>query len=338
MNSKKINSSDLQHLPRSEKEVLLSFRLGDLILYRKKLLLLTYHYHSSWIIFHKNGFTLNEVITLVKSDGNRPSLLRSLPVQQISTKLTKISNYLIYTADSYQRCFVDLKLGADKYINHFSNKTRSTLRRKERKFADACGGQINWREYRTVAELTEFYPIARTISKKTYQENLFDAGLPEDKQFYDTMLKDGAQGAALGYIIFDDKNNPLAYLYCPIIDGVVLYQYLGYINNHPLNSFSPGTVLLWLVLLHLQEQSHYQWFDFTEGGGDKSTGQKARFATHQINCANLWVMEKTLANQLLFFTHRLIDNLSKLIGDTLEKIGVKQKIKQWIRQKSIKSD
>ncbi|CAH9019677.1 GNAT family N-acetyltransferase [Candidatus Nitrosacidococcus sp. I8] len=338
MNSKEINSSDLQHLSRSEKEVLLSFRLGDLILYRKKLLLWAYHYHSSWIILHKNGFTLNEVITLVKSDGGRPSLFRSLPVQQIPTKLTNISDYLIYTADTYQRCFVDLKLGTDKYINHFSNKTRSTLRRKERKFADVCGGKINWREYRTTAELIEFYPIARIISKKTYQENLFDSGLPEDKQFYDAMLKDSTQGTVLGYIIFDDKNNPLAYLYCPIVDGVVLYQNLGYINDHPLNHLSPGTILLWLVLLHLQEQGHYQWFDFTEGGGDKSTGQKARFATHQIDCANLWIMKKTLINQLLFSTHQLIDDLSRLIGDTLEKIGVKQKIKQWIRQKSITPD
>ncbi|MEO6924809.1 MAG: GNAT family N-acetyltransferase [Bryocella sp.] len=291
-----------------------------------------YNPDPAWIIQHAEGFTRDDVIELVKRDGYKRSLFRSLPMSESLTSLVKTTDNLVYVSETYRRCFVDLGLGADAYSNHFTGKTKSTLRRKIRKFTDACGGTLPWRECRTPSELDEFYPRAREISAQTYQEALLDSGLPSNESFRSSMLRDGAKDKVRAYLLFDNEGHGLAYLYCPIIDGVVRYQYLGYVAGHRLNEWSPGTILLWLALQRLQEEGCYKWFDFTEGSDEKSTGQKSRFATGDVVCADLWVFERTPGSVCLLTVHRLVDNASALLGKVFERLGVKRRLKHWIRR------
>jgi hypothetical protein len=324
----------LASLESRENRVGLPFRLGDLVLWRKRLTVRVYNPGPAWIIEHAGGFTRDDVIELVKQSGHKTALFRSLPMKEPTAGLVKTTSNLVYVSETYRRCFVDLQLGGDAYGNHFTGKTRSTLRRKVRKFTDACGGTLPWREYRTPSELEEFYPLARDISAHTYQEALLDSGLPSSADFRSHMLREAAKDTVRAYLLFDDQGHGLAYLYCPIVDGVVRYQYLGYVAGHRLNEMSPGTILLWLALQRLQEEGCYKWFDFTEGSDEKSTGQKSRFATGDVLCADLWVFERTPGNVCLLTVHRLVDNISALMGTVLERLGIKRRLKQWIRRKS----
>jgi hypothetical protein len=70
-----------------------------------------------------------------------------------------------YAAYRDKRYFIDLSSGSfDTYLARFSSKTRSTLRRKMRRFADFSGGAIDFRCYASPEEMIEFRRHAIAVS------------------------------------------------------------------------------------------------------------------------------------------------------------------------------
>ena len=115
-----------------------------------------------------------------------------------------------------------------EYKSKFSAKTRSTINRKIRKYADYCGGEIQWKVYKAVGDMAEFFKLARAVSATTYQEKLLDAGLPESEKFFLEMEQLARQQRLRGFVLFHD-GRPVSYLYCPVKpSGVVIYAFLGY--------------------------------------------------------------------------------------------------------------
>jgi len=53
-------------------------------------------------------------------------------------------------------CFIDLGRSFAEYEAKFSSKTRSTIRRKIKKYAEYCGGRIPWKTYGPPTEMNEF--------------------------------------------------------------------------------------------------------------------------------------------------------------------------------------
>lgn len=308
----------------------LPFRLSYWTIWRKKLEVDVFEYDFNWILQHAQGFDPQDIPVAVTA-GSDGSLYRSLPVGKPPERVQHLDGRIVYVTETYQRYFADLRLGPEAYAKTFSSKSRSTLRRKVRKWGEACGGEVNWREYRTVDELGTFYSLARSVSERTYQENLLDAGLPADEVFQHQMIAKAERGEACGYILFDGSDCAVAYLYCPVHKGVVSYRYLGYLADHPLSGFSPGAILLWLALEKLQADPEFLWFDFTEGSDQDGTGQKARFSTGSVQCADVWVLRRRLAITMLIASHRFVDDFSEDAGRMLDRLGVKQRVKRWLR-------
>ena len=151
-----------------------------------------------------------------------------------------------------------------------------------------------------------------------------DAGLPDSEAFQSELESLAAQDLARGYILFDGQK-PTAFLFCPIRDGVLLYQYLGYDPDYM--NWSAGTVLQWLALEAIFNEGRFSIFDFTEGQSD----HKRFFATDSVGCANVYFLRKTLGNMLLVNAHIGMEDLSKKAGDLLDRMGLKTKIKKLIR-------
>ena len=86
------------------------------------------------------------------------------------------------------------------------------------------------------------------MAKKTYQEKLLDAGIPESERFVREMESLAAQDQVRAYILFD-RERPVSYLYCPVEDGTLIYAYLGYDPDYM--KLSVGTVLQWLAVEQL---------------------------------------------------------------------------------------
>jgi CelD/BcsL family acetyltransferase involved in cellulose biosynthesis len=172
--------------------------------------------------------------------------------------------------------------------------------------------------------MREFFRFARIVSAKTYQEQLLGSGLPETDEFQRGMATLAAEGQVRAFILFD-RDKPVSYLYCPIYNGVLIYQYLGYDPGYM--ALSVGTVLQWLALERLFEEDCFRIFDFTEG----ESVHKRLFATHSIQCANVFFLRSNLHNTILVQSHRVVDNVSKWTGDTLDRFGLKPKLRKLIR-------
>lgn len=251
-------------------------------------------------------------------------MIRALPVTGELPALLATDGFLRYVPLQYRHCYIDLRTSFDDYQSKFSSKTRATINRKIRKYSEHCGGRIDWKTYGAPAEMRDFFRHARSVSKKTYQEKLLDAGIPDSEEFVREMEHLAAEGRVRAYVLFDG-DRPVSYLYCPVHDGALIYAYLGYDPEYM--TLSVGTVLQWFAVRQMFEESLFRYFDFTEGQSD----HKRLFATHEMQCANVMFVRRTLRNVLLVRSHRRMGQFSKWLGDSLQRHGIKHWIKRRLR-------
>ncbi len=98
-------------------------------------------------------------LTTLKADLDgvyRPSE----PLSPTTPVLSNTNSQIRYIESSYQRRFIDLKTDFESYMSKFSGKTRSSIKRKVRKFEEASGGKIEWSVYRSAAEMDRFHSLA----------------------------------------------------------------------------------------------------------------------------------------------------------------------------------
>jgi CelD/BcsL family acetyltransferase involved in cellulose biosynthesis len=252
-------------------------------------------------------------------------LVRGLPIE--SARGLDDGTWYVRTLRTYPRHLVDLTTGYDAYMAKFSAKTRSTLKRKVRKFQDLSGGTLHWERFRSKDELTTFLPRARALSAKTYQERLLDAGLPQDAAFTAQVYDLASQGAVYAYLLYLN-GRPISYLYLPVERGRVIYAYLGY--DPEVAEHSPGTVLQLLAMEHLFAEPGLTVFDFTEGAGQ----HKQLFATHAIECADVVLLKPTSPALTLARTHAAFTRVETALTTMLDRLGLKKRIKQLIRRVS----
>lgn len=251
-------------------------------------------------------------------------LIRSLRVAGKQPVLRRQGNYLRYIPSQYPRYYIDMHQSFSEYTGKFSSKTRSTLNRKVRKYAEHCGGNISWKVYKSPGEMADFFGLARAVSRISYQEKLLDAGLPDSEEFLEQMEQLAQQGCVRGFILFH-QDQPVSYLYCPISNKVLIYAFLGYDPGYM--NFSVGTILQWIALENLFEENAFRFFDFTEGQSE----HKKLFATHSVQCANVFFLRDNLRNISLLHMQKAADHFSKSTGDKLDQLGIKVTVKRLIR-------
>lgn len=294
---------------------------------------------GDWVAFsvplrlHARSVRLSERLTPVADPGppGAPQLgetsgymLRAMPVATALPVLKKSNDFLRYVTLQYVHCFIDLSIGQQAYRDKFSAKTRATIMRKLRKYQEHCGGTLAWHTYRTADAMPEFHRLARQVAAKTYQERLLEAGIPADPSFVREMIDLAAKDQARGWILFDGER-PVSYLYCPALDGVLTYAYLGYDPDYM--KLSVGTVLQWLAVEQLLEERRFDFFDFTEGESE----HKRLFATHELRCANMLFLRHSLSLAILVRLHVTIDQISAAAGRLAERWGVKSRLRRMIR-------
>ncbi len=306
-----------------ERPVRLKFALGEVSLFTTTFPFLVYDAH-----FTELTTDLDEPRPPLDAfPGARGALVRSHPVEADLPRVSRVRDLLRYVPNQYDRYYVSLTGSFADYLKKFSSKSRSTLLRKVRRFAEFSGGEVRWREFRKPDEMDEFHRLARTVSEKTYQERLLDAGLPDTPEFRRRMAELAAQDAVRAYVLFHG-DGAVAYLYCPAQEGVLLYEYLGY--DPQFAEWSPGTVLQHLALEKLFAEGRFRMFDFTEGGGP----HKQFFATGSTRCADVYLFRRAARSLLLVNLHARMDGMSATLGRALDSLGLKRRIKKLLRSKS----
>ncbi len=251
-------------------------------------------------------------------------LLSNIPQACAAHSCRREDGWLVYCLKSYSRSYIDMSGDFDVYQAKFSSKTRSGIKRKVKKFGQQAGG-LDFRSYRTPAEVETFFELARPVSAASYQERLLDCGLPTDADFHRRSAAAAAQDNVRAFLLFA-KGAPVSYLYCPIRDGIIEYAYLGFVPEFA--KLSPGTVLQWLAMQQLFSEQRFSAFDFTEGDSE----HKRFFGTHQVPCSLQLILRPTLKNRALLLAHRSIEKVSLSIVRLLDRFGLKKRLKQWIRR------
>ena len=251
-------------------------------------------------------------------------LLRAIPWEDGEPALKTDAAWLRYVVQTYKHCYIDMQQSFDDYRAKFSAKTRSTITRKVKKWAEHSGGELRWKTYKTSEELRRFHPLARSVSALTYQERLLTAGLPDDAGFIEQMARDADADRARGYILYYD-DRPVSYLYCPIVDDAAIYAYLGY--DPAYMKHSVGTVLQWLALEDLFAERRVRFFDFTEG----ETDHKRLFATHILSAANVLFVRNTMRLWLLVSAHRRFNSWVAGMRELTVRWGWHTALRRWQR-------
>lgn len=215
----------------------------------------------------------------------------SAPAAQLSAVAAHYPGLIAGGRQDYRRHYIDMGTGFAGYMERFSGKTRSTLRRKARKLAEDAGGYAVT-EHRTPAEIEAFLTAALPLSARTYQARLLDAGLPDSPEARRAMLE-AAEDDRMRAFLLHAGGAAVAYLSLPVSGRTLVYAHLGY--DPDWTRLSVGTVLQMDALERLFAEDRFAWFDFTEGEG----AHKAMFGTHSAECASLVLLEPTLANRTL---------------------------------------
>ncbi|WP_332671515.1 GNAT family N-acetyltransferase [Aromatoleum sp.] len=299
----------------------LKYRLGELTLARSHLDVL------------RRVYTLNDIRDFV-GDPALPALpagldgylLANIPRPGVSGAIESAGSLMSYCLKSYQRCYIDMQGDFAAYLSKFSGKSRSGINRKVRKFAEHAG-KLDFRSYRTPDEIVIFLDVARSVSAASYQERLLDCGLPTNQTFIDRALDAAQHDEVRAFLLFANEH-PVSYLYCPVHDGVLEYAFLGFLPDFA--GLSPGTVLQWLALEQLFAEQRFTAFDFTEGESE----HKLFFSTHQTPCSQQLLLRPSLRTHVSARLHRGIDSTSRLIGEGLDRYGLKSRVKKWLRQRA----
>ncbi len=304
-------------------QVALKFTLSDLTLYTK---IIDLKVKRSEVVNPSAPIIEHWIPAINLNNNENGYLLRSLPLAQKQPKFKIEEGFIYYIPAQFDRYYIDLQQSFDDYKNTFSAKTRATIKRKIKKFNVFCNDTIEFKVYRSKQELQEFYQLAREVSRKSYQEKLLDAGLPDTAEFTQEMLEKAQNDNVRAYLLFCD-NTPVAYMYCPVHDNVLLYQYLGYDPDYM--KWSVGTILHWFVFEDLFKEAKFSYFDFTEGQSE----HKRLYSTNSILCGNIFILQDSFMMRFWIRNHLRLEAVSNGLGNILERWGVKAKIKKLIRFK-----
>lgn len=302
---------------RETRRIPLNFRLGDISLFTLDLTLDVHLYTLAELI--NGGDRFPEI-----KPSHAGQALLSCPADAIAPGIERINGVIRYVPYTYERFYVDMRGSFDRYLEKFSSKSRNSSKRKVRKFAEACGGTIDFREYKTAESIAEFHSMARGLSARTYQERLLQAGLPSSQEFIEQMQVEAEQGRMRAYLVVHE-GKAISYLYCPLHNDTAVYRHLGYDPEHA--RLSPGFVLQWLVLERLFEDEAVQFFDFTQGEGE----QKQFFATSSIRCADVYLLKDNFKARAVVQGHAWLDSISSGLGNALDALGLKAHIKRLLR-------
>jgi GNAT acetyltransferase-like protein len=223
------------------------------------------------------------------------------------------------------RHYIDLDGTFQDYLSRLKSKARNTLTRHVRKFAEASGGTIDFREYHSADEIAVFYDLASQISVKTYQHHLLKSGLSQTEDFRRALLELAERGRLWAYIIFHN-HSPVAYMYNTAHNDLLVSQTIGY--DPAFRQYAPGNVLHYQVLNRVFSERRFRVFDFGTG----ESFHKSFFGTGVTPCAAVYYFAYTPKNLVFLGVHLGAWFVSATVVRLLSALRAKEFVKRTLRR------
>ena len=253
--------------------------------------------------------------------------LSSFPTSGRLPRLSFRKYWFRYVPWQAGRHYIDLDGTFQQYLGRFSAKSRNTLARGARKFAEASGGAVDFREYRHPDDMSAFHEAASQVTRKTFQHKLLKSGLPLTDDFRGKLFELAALDKFRGYILFHGKS-PVAFMYCTAHNDVLTGQVAGY--DPAFQQYSPGTLLLYHILNRVFSEGRFRVFDF--GIGESS--YKDFFGTGVASCAAVYHFAYTPKNVAFLGAHLATWFVSAAVVKILSVLRIKDFVKKAIRRAS----
>ena len=268
--------------------------------------------------------TEGDIATELRS-GVDAVCLKSLPTAEHLPRIRFQRNAMRYVPTHFKRHYVVITGSFPEYVKQLSAKLRKNVTRSVRKFADAGGGSVDFREYRRPAEMADFFEVASQVSIKTYQHKLLKAGLPQTAEFRRKIVELAAEDRVRGYLLYLN-GSPVAFAYCTVDGELLTYQTPGY--DPAYGVYSPGIVLLYHILDRVISEGLVRVFDF--GTGDAF--YKDAFATGTAACAAVYYFRYNPKTLVFVAVHTSLCLLSAAAVKLLKALHVKDLAKKIFRR------
>ncbi|HKP37098.1 MAG TPA: GNAT family N-acetyltransferase [Pyrinomonadaceae bacterium] len=200
-----------------------------------------------------------------------------------------------------------------EYLSRMSSKTRSTLKKKAKKLAEAAGGELELTRIDLANQVGPFLSEAVKVSRKSWQHEILGTRIndSDDDRVWGERL--AAAGLMRSYLL-KAGDRACAFVVGHQFNGVFHYVELGY--DRELSEYSPGTVLLHLLIQDLCDHQPPATLNFGMGDAD----YKRRFGNVQTEDVSIVVLRKTLPNYVLIRSHALLRYLARTARRIVTKI------------------
>ena len=303
-------------------EIVLKFRLGEFVLCRCPIPALVCR--ESFLEIPP-AFSLQIPEPTLDQHGVNAAFILSCPLPGPLPRLSRAGNLIRYLMTGYRHYYIRIQGTFDDYLSTFKPRTRATILRKVRKFESLYGTDNSFRQHATPEQIAEFWPLARRLSARTFQERMLGQGLPDDAEFQTTIDALARASRVRGYLLLADSR-PVSYVFGPIIDNrVFLYDYLGY--DPAFAKLSPGIVLQYYIIRSIFQEEHLKVYDLCVGEGE----HKRLFANAYRECADILYLRANAKSRALITAHFGLQGLSRLIVALLDRLHCKTTVKKMIR-------
>jgi CelD/BcsL family acetyltransferase involved in cellulose biosynthesis len=248
------------------------------------------------------------------------------PFETVPVRLTFLPDSVRYVASYSDRYLVDLRGSFETYMQKFSSKSRSELRRTVRKFAEHCGGRIQWKKFSSPSDMVEFHRLAVEVSSKSWKVKTGGPGFPQSLEFGKQLAERAKDELVRGYVLFHG-DRPVTYIYYRIEEDNLVGTHVAYDDEY--SWWSPGNVLFLSIVEKLFEEQRYRYVDF----GDGVLPYKQFFSTNQVRCARIFYFRRTVRNIAIAGAHCALTSTSTSVGKAMRTLGLKQKIKKLMMGK-----
>lgn len=139
------------------------------------------------------------------------------------------------------------------------------------------------------------------------------------------MQQTALKGDARGYLL-KLNGQAIAFAWCRHREGRLIYEIIGYLPQYA--EYSPGTVLLYLILEDLFSLKKYEALDFGVGEAQ----YKSMFATRKEVLADAYFLRPTIRNGLLLLLYARLLDLSIGVSRLLDRLGLKAAVKRLFQR------
>lgn len=236
--------------------------------------------------------------------------------------------HVIPYGDPYRRRLIDLTDSFDAYLGKLGKATRSALRKTRRRLESHLGGPVQLEVHTDLDSVARFLEQAEAVSKRTYQWHLLERGI-KDREHFEAVLRNAARNGLMRCYTLICHQEPAAFMVGFVHHGRYYSTDIGYEPKWA--KWSVGNVMHCEVMEDLIQNCNLaRRFDFM---GDTVSHQRLSCGLY-LEQANYYLLPKTLEGTMLAFALRFVDGSSVLLGRVLDRLGLKARIRRWIRRRA----